>query len=131
MSQMSQVLRESAIGMLPAGKSTRAAVRECNVYFYTIIHLQCPFREFGSKSNRPHNCRQVYCVVWASSILSQSCEQSFQWWRWGYGMGSHKLWTMNTIAFYRCQFECTELLGGPFILKGVFDQTDASVFPVM
>ena len=23
------------------------------------------------------------------------------WWQWGYGMGRHKLPTMNTIAFYQ------------------------------
>jgi hypothetical protein len=30
-----------------------------------------------------------------------------QW--WGYGMGSHKLWTTNTIAIYRWQFEYEEI----------------------
>ncbi len=57
MPQMSQVLRERAIGMLTAGISTRAVARELNVHFSTICRLQRCFREFGSTSNRPHNCR--------------------------------------------------------------------------
>ncbi len=57
MPQMSKVLRERAIGMLTAGMSTRAVARELNVLFSTISHLQRRFREFGSTSNRPHNCR--------------------------------------------------------------------------
>ena len=27
----------------------------------------------------------------------QHCEQSASWWRWGYGMGRHKLWTINYL----------------------------------
>ena len=57
MSQMSQVLRERAIGMLTAGMSTRAVAHELNVHFSTISRLQRRFREFGSTSNRPHNRR--------------------------------------------------------------------------
>ncbi len=57
MPQMSQVLREHAIGILTAGMSTRAVARELNVNFSTISHLQRRFREFGSTSNRPHNGR--------------------------------------------------------------------------
>ncbi len=57
MPQMSQVLREHAIGMLTAGMSTRAVARELNVHFSTISRLQRRFREFGSTSNRPHNHR--------------------------------------------------------------------------
>ncbi len=57
MPQMSQVLRERAIGMLTAGVSTRAVVRELNVHFSTISRLQRRFREFDNTSNRPHNCR--------------------------------------------------------------------------
>ncbi len=57
MPQMSQVLRERAIGMLTAGMSTRAVAHELNVHFSTISHLQRRFREFGSTYNRPHNCR--------------------------------------------------------------------------
>ncbi len=57
MSQMSHVLRERALGMLTAGMSTRAVARELNVHLYTISRLQRRFREFGSTSNRPHNCR--------------------------------------------------------------------------
>ncbi len=57
MPQMSQVLRERATGMLTAGMSTRAVSRELNVHLSTISHLQRRFREFGSTSNRPHNCR--------------------------------------------------------------------------
>ncbi len=57
MPQMSQVLRERAIGMLTAGMSTRAVARELNVHFSTISHHQRRFREFGSTSNQPHNRR--------------------------------------------------------------------------
>ncbi len=57
MPQMSQVLRERAIGMLTAGMSTRAVACELNVHFSTISRLQRRFREFGSTSNRPHNRR--------------------------------------------------------------------------
>jgi hypothetical protein len=51
MPQMSQVLRERAIGMLTAGMSTR------DVDFSTISHLKNPFREFGSTSKPPHNVK--------------------------------------------------------------------------
>ncbi len=54
---MSQILRERAIGMLTAGMSTRDFAHELNVNFSTISRLQRRFREFGSISNRPHNCR--------------------------------------------------------------------------
>ncbi|MBN3281678.1 TCB1 transposase, partial [Polyodon spathula] len=57
MPQMSQVLRERAIGVLTAGMSTRAVASELNVHFYTISRLQRRFRKFGSTSKRPHNCR--------------------------------------------------------------------------
>ncbi len=40
MPQMSQVLRERAIGMLTAGMSTRAVARELNVNFSTISRLK-------------------------------------------------------------------------------------------
>uniref|UniRef100_A0A4W5NP63 UDP-glucose ceramide glucosyltransferase-like 1 n=1 Tax=Hucho hucho TaxID=62062 RepID=A0A4W5NP63_9TELE len=55
MPQMSQVLREHAIGMLTAGYSTRAVARKLNVGFSTIRRLQRRFREYGSTSNLPHN----------------------------------------------------------------------------
>ncbi|KAL0148155.1 hypothetical protein M9458_056557 [Cirrhinus mrigala] len=57
MPQMSQVLREHAIGMLTARMSTRAVARELNIHFSIISRLQRRFREFGSTSNRPHNRR--------------------------------------------------------------------------
>ncbi len=57
MPQMSQVLRERAIGMLTTGMSTRAVAHELNVHFSTISRLQRRFREFGSTSNRPYNRR--------------------------------------------------------------------------
>ncbi len=61
MPQISQVLRECAIGMLTAGMSTRAVSHESNVHFSTISCLQRHFRKFGSTSNRPHNHRP--CVT--------------------------------------------------------------------
>ncbi len=57
MPQMSQILREHAIGMLTEGMSTRAVARELSVNFFNISRLQRCFREFGSTSNQPHNCR--------------------------------------------------------------------------
>ncbi len=57
MPQMSQVLKERAIGMLTAGMSTRAVARQLNVHFSTINRLQRRFREFGSTSNRFNNRR--------------------------------------------------------------------------
>ena len=54
MPQMSQVLRERAIGMLTSGLSTRAVAREQNVHVSIISRLQRRFREFGSTYNRPH-----------------------------------------------------------------------------
>ena len=49
MPQMSQVLRERAVGMLDAGMSTRAVARELNVNFSTImaIYRKC-FRSLSS-----------------------------------------------------------------------------------
>ena len=58
MSQISQVLRELAIGILSAGTSIRTVAREFNVNFSTISHFQHRFWKFGSTSNRPHNRRQ-------------------------------------------------------------------------
>ncbi len=57
MTQMSQVLRERAIGMLTSGMSTSVVARELNVHFSTISHLQRSFREFSSTFNRPPNHR--------------------------------------------------------------------------
>ena len=57
MPQMSQALRERAIGMLTAGMSTRSVARALNVHLSTISRLQRRFREYGSTSNRPHNRR--------------------------------------------------------------------------
>ncbi len=61
MPQMSQILRERAIGMLTTGMSTKTVAHELNVHFSTISHLQRRFREFGSTSNWPHNRRP--CVI--------------------------------------------------------------------
>jgi hypothetical protein len=67
MPKMAQVLREHVIGMLTAGMSTRAVARELNVPY---ADSQCHFREFGSKSNRPHNRRpHIWRCVWASGLL--------------------------------------------------------------
>ena len=41
--------------------------------------------------------------------LCQGCERSAPLWHRGYGMGRHNVRTMNTIAFYLWQFECTEI----------------------
>ena len=81
--------------------STRAVARELNVHFSTISILQHNFRiwqYFKPTSTADH----VYGVVCASG-----CEQSAPW--WVYSMGRHTLRTTNTIAFYRWQFERTEI----------------------
>ncbi len=57
MPQMSQVLREHAIGILTAGMSTRAVACELNVNFSTISHLQRASQRSWQYSNRPHNRR--------------------------------------------------------------------------
>ncbi len=57
MPQMSQDLIEHAFGMLTAGMSTRAVACELNVRLSTISHLRRHFKDFGSRSNRPHNRR--------------------------------------------------------------------------
>jgi hypothetical protein len=54
MPQMSQVMRERAIGMLDAGMSTRAVSVQLNVHQRTIGRLRRRFRVFGSTANRPH-----------------------------------------------------------------------------
>uniref|UniRef100_A0A8C6PLV7 Tc1-like transposase DDE domain-containing protein n=1 Tax=Nothobranchius furzeri TaxID=105023 RepID=A0A8C6PLV7_NOTFU len=58
MPQMTQALRECAIGMLTAGMSTRSVARALNVHLSTISRLQRHFREYGSTSNWPHNRRR-------------------------------------------------------------------------
>jgi hypothetical protein len=56
MPQMSQVLKERAIGMLIAQMSTRPLAGEFNVHFSTVSHLH-RFRKFGGTSSRPHRAR--------------------------------------------------------------------------
>ena len=64
MTQMFQVLKERAIGMLTAGMSTRAVAKEFNVHCSTICRLQRRCREFGSTFHRPHYRRPcVWCHV--------------------------------------------------------------------
>ena len=58
MPQMSQVLRERAIGMLTSGLSTRAVARKCsNVILSIIISLQRRFGELCCMCNRFQNHR--------------------------------------------------------------------------
>ena len=64
MPQMSQVLRERAIGVLTAGMSTRAVAREFKAQFSTISHLQCRFIEFGSTSNQTHKRKTTNDFHW-------------------------------------------------------------------
>ena len=55
----------------------------------------------------PHS---VCGILWVSLLLMSQCGSSGPWWRWGYGMGRHMLWTTNTGGFYWWHFECTEIL---------------------
>ncbi len=72
MPQMSQVLRERAIGMLTAGMSTRAVARDLNVNFSTISRLQRCFREFGSVVDRvAYGGGGV--MVWAGVCYEHRC----------------------------------------------------------
>ena len=97
MPQMCQVLREHATGMLTAVMSTRAVARE--VHFPTISCLQRRFREFGKSRTCMALCGWAVC--WC-----QRCEQSAPCSWCGCDMGTCKLWTTNTVAFYPWQFEC-------------------------
>ena len=54
MPQMSQIMRERAIGMLDAGMSTRAVAAQLNVHYWTIGRLRVRFRQTGRTANRPH-----------------------------------------------------------------------------
>ena len=54
MPQMSQVMREHAIGMLHAGMSCRAVSVQMNVHHSTISRLRQRFGELGTTANRAH-----------------------------------------------------------------------------
>lgn len=54
MPQMSQQMRERAIGMLNAGMSVTDVSVRLNVHHSTITRLRRRFRETGSTRNRPH-----------------------------------------------------------------------------
>ena len=79
MQQMSNVLREYAIGKLTAGMPTRVASRSFYVNFSTINRLQRHFRKFGWISNQPHNRRPCVCCRVGERFAPWGC--------WGYGMG--------------------------------------------
>ena len=78
MSQMSQILKERAIGLLTTGISTRAVVREFNVNFsthvYGIVCVRKLFADVNVVNRVPHS--GVGVMVWAG------------------------VRTTNTIAFY-------------------------------
>ncbi len=127
---MSQFFRESAIGMLTAGMSTRAVAHELIVHFSTISRLQRRFRESDSTSNRPHKrrsrvttpaqdlhiqhlplqdrlraaTRRAAATIGLHTLhtvcIRQRRGSSGPWWWWGSGMGKCRLWTTNTGAFY-------------------------------
>ena len=110
MPQMSQVLRERAIGMLTAGMSNKDVARELNVHFSTMNCLQRHFREFGRRSNQPHNRRPRVWRCVGERFADVSVVN-----RLPHGGGGVMVWTgisygqTNTIAFYQRQFKCTEL----------------------
>ena len=57
MTQMNQVMRERAIGMLNAGVSIIAIAAQLNVHHSTIIRLRQRFQQTGRTANRPHQRR--------------------------------------------------------------------------
>lgn len=71
MPQMSQVLRERAIGMPTAGMSTKAVARELNAQ--TTSHLQRCLREFGSTFNQPSHFREELTDLCASLLRHAFC----------------------------------------------------------
>ena len=54
MPQMSQAMRERAVGMMDAGMSARAVSVQLSVNHRTVSRLRQRVREFGSTANRPH-----------------------------------------------------------------------------
>ena len=85
---------------------TRHVDSELNVHFSTISCLQSRFREFGSMSNQPHNCRP--CVwrrvgEWFAdvNVVDRVPHRGMKLW--------YELQTWNTIALYWWQFEYTEI----------------------
>lgn len=62
------------------------------------LPVYCPRKMVGSG----------YGIRLVSSFLSQFSEKSGPRCWWDYGIGRHKLWTVNTGAFYWLQFERTE-----------------------
>ncbi len=69
---------------------------------------------FSSRMNPGFHCTgqmadSVYGIVWGSGLLMSTLWIERPWWQWGYGMGRHMLWTMNTGACYWWHFECTEI----------------------
>ena len=64
---------------------------------------------YSSQMNPRFNCTGQMTDVWrCGDQRCQHGEQSAPWWRWGYGIGRHKLQTTNTIALYQWQFECSD-----------------------
>ena len=109
MPQMSQV--EGACNWHADCKNVhQSCCQKLNVNFTTISRLQRCFREFGSTSNRPHNRRpRVWRRVGKQFADVNVVNRVPHCWWWGYGMVRHKRRTTKTIAFYRWQFECTEI----------------------
>jgi hypothetical protein len=74
MQQTSHVLKECEIGMLTAGMSTRAIVRELNMNFSTISRLQRHFREFAVRPTSLTTADHVDGVVWMNGLLMSMME---------------------------------------------------------
>ena len=105
---MPQVMRESAVGMLTAGMSTRAVVREYSFLYHNSLPKVVLDNLAGSTFNRPHNRRPCvwHCVGERFADANVVNRVAVGLW---YGQA---LATMNTIAFFRWQFECTDTMMG-------------------
>ena len=79
-------------GMIRSSLNSPIPVLErLNVKGYSLVLIE-------TRTKRPHVC-----------VFPTEYSPCAPWWQWGYGMGRHKLQAANTNAFYRWEFEWTEI----------------------